>query len=139
MGDQVMQRKVDWYDRLSDHIRSLTQTPYDEATHNCAHFAGDAVKAMTGVDPLGTLRDCTSLEEMVDAIEAAGYSDAADYVSSMLPEIPVHEAGPGDVVMMPGEGDGFSFGIVQQEYCYALARSGLLMVPKRFAKKAFKV
>jgi hypothetical protein len=56
MGAVVSARHPDWEARLAALIAASRHRPFQTAVHDCGTFAADAVAAVTGVDPLASLR-----------------------------------------------------------------------------------
>jgi hypothetical protein len=52
----VSGRLPDWDARLAALMRDARHRPFQTAVHDCGTFAADAVAAVTGVDPLASLR-----------------------------------------------------------------------------------
>lgn len=51
-----MQRHDNWPERLADFIETRRDTPFAWGVNDCAGFAFHAVEAITGVDPIASLR-----------------------------------------------------------------------------------
>ncbi len=99
-------RRVDWPERLAGCLAAARARPFAWGSHDCALFACDCVKAITGVDPgrrfrakyktargaAGALRRFAG-----GGVEAAAMRMAADLGA---PEIAVARAGRGDVVLL---------------------------------------
>lgn len=49
-------RLPNWPQLLATHLQAVQATPFKWAVHDCCTFAGDAVKAITGSDPMADLR-----------------------------------------------------------------------------------
>jgi len=56
MGAVMNGRLPDWDVRLAALIAAARHRPFQIAVHDCGTFAADAVAAVTGVDPLASLR-----------------------------------------------------------------------------------
>mgnify|MGYP000013990542 CR=1 FL=1 len=52
----TLTRLRDWPERLHALLAARKDQPFAWGTHDCCTFAADAVHALTGLDPLGTLR-----------------------------------------------------------------------------------
>jgi hypothetical protein len=53
----VVTRLPDWEARLATLIAASRHRPFETAVHDCGTFAADAVAAVTGVDPLASIRE----------------------------------------------------------------------------------
>lgn len=51
-----MNRVADWEKKLTDVLDDYKSEPWTWGRSDCAHFAGDCVRAITGRDPLGAFR-----------------------------------------------------------------------------------
>lgn len=141
-----MERLPDWKPRLVAFLQRQAELrrPGDEL--DCALFAAAAVNAMTGVDLAMPWRGYGSIEEGMEALRAAGFTDHVALAASLLEEIRTGDgepwpaaAQPGDVAVVPVEG-GRSLGIVQGQAIYVVGRGGRLSaVPLTRATRAFRV
>ena len=52
----LLTRLRDWPERLDALLRAHACTPFTWGRHDCCTFAADAVRAVTGVDVMGSLR-----------------------------------------------------------------------------------
>jgi hypothetical protein len=133
-------RKADWKIRLISYLGESARKPFEPGTHDCALFAAGAVKAMTGQDFAKRYRGrYNTLKGGFKALQKAGYADHITLAASVLEEIPVSFAGPGDLAVIDTP-DGPALGVVQGEGIYFLTmddRMGLR--PMAEAIRAFKV
>jgi hypothetical protein len=56
VGPDVSARLPDWEPRLAAVLHAARDRPFAVAAHDCGTFAADAVAAITGRDPLASLR-----------------------------------------------------------------------------------
>jgi len=129
-----MTRLPDWRQRLEVFIRAARAVPFAYGTMDCALFSAGAVQAMTGVDLARGHRGYRTLAEGLRGIRGSH----VDMAASLFPEIPPMSAGPGDIAVVPGD-PGLALGIVQGVHVYVMGVSGLGLVPKESAVRAFRV
>lgn len=63
-------RREDWPERLNALIESRTFVPFGWGTQDCVTLAADCIEAMTGTDPLMSLRGRWSSQEEAAAVLA---------------------------------------------------------------------
>lgn len=56
-------RLQDWPERLAELVEARREAPFEWGSNDCALFMGDAVAAVTGVDPMAALRGYASEAE----------------------------------------------------------------------------
>ncbi|MDB5967340.1 MAG: hypothetical protein JWQ72_3840 [Polaromonas sp.] len=99
-----MTRHTDWPLRLAAYLAARRELPFAWAYNDCCTFAADAVKAMTGADPMRSLRGrYTSRQGAARLIKAEGGLKAlvSRYMGEPMP-YPL-TAGRGDVVLFAME------------------------------------
>lgn len=123
-----MTRRPDWHSRLAAYLTEAGRKPFAEGSHDCALFAGGAVEAMTGTDPMADLRGrYATTSQGLQLLKSMGYGDHLAWFSAHLPPIrPPERPRAGDVACVPGH-DGPSLGIVQGEAVYVLSPTGGLV------------
>lgn len=132
-------RYVDWKPRLVDYLAWAVRQPFVFGQFDCALFTFGAVGVMTGIDPGGPYRGgYSTLRDGIALLRQAGHRDHLDVCALYFEEIPVSFAQAGDIAVVPGD-DGPALGLVQGEHIYALAPSGMSLVPLLSATRAFKV
>ena len=137
---QIPVRRPDWQEALVAYLHGCSRTPFESGQFDCALFCAGAVAAMTGVDPAADLRGTYDTEEAGFArIRAAGHDDHIALVASLFEEIPVAMAGPGDIAVVPTEGNLPALGVVQGEWIYVPRQRGFGTVPLISAISAFAV
>lgn len=133
-----MTRFDDWQTRLTVFLSRQRGERTD-----CALFVADAVQAMTGFDHAAGLRGkYRSHRGGVRVLRKQGFRDHVAFVESILPEIHPSLAQPGDVVVVPVEGEKLAaLGIVQGAAgCYVLNAHGSIgIVPLSQVTRAFGV
>jgi hypothetical protein len=128
----------DWHNRLVEYIGEYNRTSFDDTRHHCGYFTGNAYFEMTGEDIMADLRDAGTLREMMARIVGMGFADHVEFLASKLEETTPGLADPGDLAVLPGL-SGWSLGVIQGDYVYAVADQGIVMVPRANVTRAFKV
>lgn len=135
----MMQRVDNWPSELINYLAASARLPFEMGKHDCALFAADAIKAMTGEDPAAVWRGrYTTMLGGLRVLRKEGYQDHVDLVTKRLTEKPVALACPGDLAVVP-TADGPALGIVQGESIYVLRLEGLALVPLTAATRMFEV
>lgn len=130
-------RRPDWPQRLDAYIAESRTTPFAYGRHDCCWFAGKAVEAMTGENPMHAFsyRNRLGAERM---IRRAGTLDAL--VHRALGE-PVHpaQAGRGDVVIADLE-LGATVGVCLGDVCaFATDPVGIVFRPREAIRAAWRI
>ncbi len=137
-----MIRHPDWQARLTAYLAQVSATAFAPGHLDCALFAAGAVEAQTGVDHADDWRGrYIDLAEGMGLLAEAGHADHVALVATLLPEVPVAEAQPGDIVVMPLGRALPSLGVVQGSHAYLLVEDGrgLVLRPMGEAVRAFRV
>jgi hypothetical protein len=127
----------DWPQRLAEYVEASRVAPFAYGSHDCCWFAGNAVEAMTGENPMRAF-DYTSRLGAERLIRSAGTLDAL--VNRALGE-PVHssQAGRGDVVIADLE-EGATVGICLGDRCvFATDPVGITFRPREMARAAWRI
>jgi hypothetical protein len=126
-------RRADWPQLLDAYVESRRGVQFEYGSHDCCHFAGGAVEAMTGDNPMRAFdyRNRLGAERL---IRSAGTLDAL--VNRALGE-PVHssQAGRGDVVIADLD-NGATVGICLGDECVFAADSGGITFRPRWTMRA---
>lgn len=134
-----MKRRPDWRQRLGEYVAAIAKSPFAPGSADCALFAADAVKAMTGSDPAADFRGhYTTLKGGFKQLQKAGFTDLADLVATHLTEIPVAMAQVGDIAVLSADGEA-ALGVVQGDRIYVRSMNGLATVPLLSAKRMFRL
>lgn len=139
MVEPLPPRRADWRDRLIRFLALAAAKPFAPGRHDCALFAAGAVTAMTGADPARGWRGYRSLAAGRRKLEAAGYADQVALAAAICPEIAPAFAGVGDLAVLPADEVGAALGVVQGPGIYCLRPSGLAVVSRLHAQRAFRV
>lgn len=138
----MLQRRVDWPERLNEKIEELKNRPFVWGTLDCCIFTADIIQAMTDVDVFAEFRGkYTDLDGAHDQIKATG-KNLGFAVSKTLKKYgcvqkPVNRAGRGDLVLTTDN----ALGIVSPDgrLILALTQSGLAYYPLSLAKTAWGI
>jgi hypothetical protein len=130
-------RHPDWPERLAHYVEASRSAPFEYGKMDCCHFAGNAVEAMTGDNPMRSFdyRNRLGAERL---IRSAGTLDAL--VNRALGE-PVHssQAGRGDVVIADLE-EGATVGICLGEHCaFVTDPAGITFRSRSVIRAAWRV
>lgn len=133
-----MRRFEDWPKRLDAAIEAARAKPFCWGAHDCALFAADIVKAITGEDLASAWREtyCSALQA-TRALERDGGLISVANKALGNPVVPA-QARRGDVVLRCGE-LGPSLGICLGAKCAFTGLDGLVFVPLRECEQAWHV
>jgi hypothetical protein len=135
-------RKPGWRSALHLEIERHRREPFSwEAGTDCAMFAADCVKAMTGTDPAEAFRGrYRSAEGALRAVKRAGFSDLAGLAASVAEEVHPAKARVGDVALVrTDDALGYSLGIFIGELVAVRHPSGIGSVNRATCTKAFRI
>jgi len=125
-----MQRLADWEARLAAYLEPLRLCSFQWGEHDCCTFAGGAVKAMTGVDPMPEFRGrYTTAIGSARALKRFGAGTLEATMDSKFTAVAPSLAMRGDVVMSGG-----LLGICLGTFAMAVGaegeREGLVRLPR---------
>lgn len=119
--------------------RAALRKPHAWGSHDCAMFAADCVRAITGLDLAEEFRGQYADEPgAMRVLASLGCADVGDLASRYLPEIDAPMAQRGDVVMIAGK-FGPYLAIVDGWTAVGPAARGLTHSPATLALRAWKV
>jgi hypothetical protein len=118
---------------LDDYLRGVRHRAFRYGSHDCAQMAGRWVAVSTGRDVMADWH-YDSLKRGMAALKARGFADHVAAASSVLPEIAVLQARPGDIAVV-----GKSLGIVTGEMIAVPDTKGYVQVHLTAASRAFRV
>jgi cell wall-associated NlpC family hydrolase len=133
----TIQRWQDWPERLDLFIRARERVPFAWGTNDCALFAADAVRAMTGVDVAQWARGKYRTQQGAARLLTKRGGLAA-LVDALLPAVPPLTAQRGDVVMFKGA-NGMQLGVCLGGQFVVTAERGLVVRPLTLATMAWRV
>lgn len=120
---------------LSDYVDAKTREPFAYGVNDCLMVAAGAVEALTGVDHAAEFRGrYTSLAEGKRLIGGS----LLKFVADKFPEIAPSHAQDGDIAVVK-QGREWGFGIFIGAFVYAQTETGMGILPRSQARKAFKV
>ena len=129
-------RYDNWPERLAQYVEARRSTPFEYGSHDCCMFAGGAVEAITGQNPMHEFdyRNRLGAERL---LRSAGTLDAL--VNRTLGE-PVHpsQAGRGDIVLADLE-EGATVGVCIGDQCVFAADPGITFRPRSVARAAWRI
>lgn len=135
-----LRRLPDWRPRLTAYLRAAAGRSFEPGRHDCALFAAGAVQAMTGVDPAAAWRGrYTTLRGGLRVLRRDGIDGHVAAVSATLTEIHPSRAQLGDIMGVPADDGEIALGVLQGEAVYVLAPTGMALVPRMTAVKAWSV
>lgn len=136
-------RLNDWQEKLAAEIKAARKKSFAYGAFDCALFAADCVRSITGVDYAAELRGYTSKTAAYRIVSQFGSMESM--VSSLLGSDPIHPsfASTGDVVLATaplapdeqGECIGVCFGV----RFYAPQGIGLCSLPMTHARLAWRI
>lgn len=96
-------RAVGWEKALVRELARLNAEPLEWGKSDCVTRVADVAKAMTGVDPMASLRGSYSSElGAARVMVARGCADVGELLASAFPEVAPAMARRGDVGVVPG-------------------------------------
>jgi len=134
-----MKRLDDWKPRLRQYLAERAETPFVYGSADCGAFAGGAVEAMTGTNPLASVAGkYKTMAGALRALKRKGYEDHVAYAASVLTEIDPLFASFGDIAVVPTE-EGPALGVVVGAHIEVRAPNGRGLVPLTDAVRAFRM
>jgi hypothetical protein len=134
-------RHQDWEERLTLYLDRVAEEPFKWGSHDCALFAANCVKAMTGDDPVEAFRDVyDTAAGAALALREHGAGTLLKTMKSIFGDpISPHFAQRGDVMML----DATTTGICVGRFSYFVGREegrdGLIVVSTAACRYAFRV
>lgn len=143
----ALTRREDWPEQLAALVKSHVQVPFAWGSNDCALFAAEAVRVMTGTDLAapwrGQYRDEASARGQRSA---SGHLETGDMVAALYdmahralgPAVPPLLARRGDVVLAEHD-NGHSLAVCLGGVATAPGRNGLLMLERAAWRYAWRV
>lgn len=90
---------------LIAYIEQIRRQPFDEATHNCGLFAGDAYFHFTGIDLIAKYRNsgAQTLTQYIRQLRADGYQDHIDFLAKHFEKVHPSRASVGDFAVFTND------------------------------------
>ncbi len=123
-----------WQQHLAALVARNARRPFAWGTWDCAQFAAAAIMAQTGRD----LRPGWAYADRAEGVRrmrAMGYRDHLAWFRAHLAGLPVAQALPGDIAIMPGR----ALGVVQGRAVYQVTEAGLALAPIGLARGVLAV
>ena len=128
-----------WQVRLRAHLDAQAGKTFSLGRNDCGSFAGEAIEAMTGVNPHAAVAGrYKTMRGALRVLRKLGYEDHVAYAAALLDEIEPAYAAYGDIAAVPGEG-GLALGLVTGTHIAVRAPEGLTVVPLTAAVRVFRV
>lgn len=135
----ALQRIPTWRISLHETIEAHRLVPFSWGEHDCALFAADCIKAMTGLDlATGFRGSYHSASGAQRALKRAGYPNLVALAADFFEEITPMMAGAGDIAAFDTP-DGWALGVVAGERVTVLGPGGLGTLDRLAAAKAFRI
>ena len=136
-----MTRRCDWPERLAEAVWAARGRAFAWGRHDCALFAFDCVRAMTGVDHLaafrGRYRSANGAARVLRSI--GGVKTIEELVTGIFGQPrPVVAAQRGDVVLIDGD-LGPTLGVCLGARAAFSGPDGLVYAPTATARSAWRV
>jgi hypothetical protein len=129
-------RVENWHSKLLAYIDQQERKPFAYGVNDCLLMTAGAVEAITGIDHAADYRGRYS--SLAEARKLIGKSPIK-FVASLCEEWEhPSQAGDGDVAAMR-QGREWTFGVFDGPHFYVQTETGLGILPRSAAHKAFKV
>jgi hypothetical protein len=133
------QRLPNWPELLATHLSAVQAIPFGWSTHDCCTFAGDAVRAITGTDPMADLRGTYSTAlQAAKVLQAEGGLPVAVSKRLGFGKLPAL-AQRGDVILFNMHGHGPALGICTGPLFAAPGEQGMEFFSMSAAQTAWGV
>ena len=127
-----------WEQRLYALTVDAIGCPHAWGQHDCVTFAADAVREITGRDPMGDLRGTYDTPlSAARVMKQAGADNLGDLAGLHLPEVAPSEARRGDVILSGGDMEFLA--VCVGRTAVAPSERGMIHVPMAQAMRAFRV
>lgn len=103
----MAERLSNWEQALSDYLASKRHIAFAYGSFDCAHFVAGAVEAITGENPMDSIREYNSEISSLRVLKELGFDDLEQFMNSKFTSVPVGFAQTGDISFHDG-----SLGIV---------------------------
>ena len=135
----TIQRRDDWRPALHEAIEATRREPFRWGERDCALFAADCIKAMTGHDlGFGFRGGYEDAPGAMKALRRAGFDDLPSLAASFFEEIHPVRAGVGDIAAIE-MAEGWALGVYGGPRVTVLRPDGLGSVDRSMVTKAFRV
>lgn len=136
-----MQRKPDWPKHFMAELQAAAERPFVWGEHDCALFACNMVRAMTGSDPAEVFRGVYSTQTGAYRL-IASYGGMAALAESVARDFGCQEVRPsmaqrGDVCVVDLGPDGNALGICAGERVAVASLLGIAFLPMKHVTRAW--
>ncbi|PLX36990.1 MAG: hypothetical protein C0605_07945 [Hyphomicrobiales bacterium] len=132
-------RKPDWPSRMLDILDEHVERPFAWGVSDCGILFADAVVAQTGFDPLAGMRGYRTKAGALRVLRRAGFASVAELVAARFEEIPLAQAGRGDLGL-PEVADALtSPAVITGALAVSKDENGPVTLSRSLIKRAFKV
>lgn len=139
LSDNRKPRVENWQAVLRFEISRHLNQPFVWGVSDCC-MAADVVMAMTGFDPIASMRGYRSGHEARAALRQNHFDSVQDFIEQNFDEIPMARAQRGDLVFPSGEIPPLmSPAILDGVAAYSKGLSGSVIVPRELCARAFAV
>lgn len=133
-----LQRLPDWPLRLDALVHERARVPFAWGSNDCALFAADAVRAITGHDPAAGLRGLGVRQALRHVRRCGGICHVVP--AGLPPLTHTSLAVEGDIALVQQDGARrLSIGVVVGEHVIGPSRVGLVAVPRQRAVQCWGV
>lgn len=128
-----MTKYPDYIQRLAEYLANVKQTPFAWGEHDCCQFAGNAVLAMTGTDPMAQYRERYTTEVGAEQVLSnEGFDSLKDAITDALgitPTTNTKRAVRGDIALIQLD-DEQVCGVVFGKGVFTTGTNGLTFKPR---------
>jgi hypothetical protein len=134
-----LERVEDWSTALALETNKISGKPHAWGQNDCAIFAANAIRAMTGQDPMKGIRGrYKTAIGAARVIKNDGFQSLAAYVSALFPEIEPADAKRGDLVLCEGPFGDF-LAVRERSFAIGPGFDGVEQIEPRQFKRAWRV
>jgi hypothetical protein len=130
-------RVEEWPDALMAVIQRHADQPFRYGASDCWMLVADAIEAITGNRPFADVRYSTK-QGAARTLTRYGFTNVADALAYVLEEIPIANAGRGDVGVVDTP-DGPAAVVCAGLYFVCKSETGIDHLPRDAVKRAFGV
>lgn len=134
-----MTRNLDWPERLNEIVNHHLTAPFAWGVSDCGILFADVSKALTGFDPLKGMRRYRTKTGALKTLKRKGYASVAELVADKFEEIPLSEAGRGDLGLPEVIDNLTSPAVITGGQAVSKNENGRVIIPRSLIKRAFKV
>lgn len=133
-------RLDNWPRALADLVEARRATPFAWGSNDCATFAAEAARAITGEDyAAGQLGGYKTALGAARKLRGLGFASIEDLAAADLPEISPAFAQRGDLAIFDSAGQGPGLAVVLGQVIAAPGPGGLDLLRLQAARRAFRV